>query len=83
VIGVRIDDWNESSGVYVEHWLTGVITKFCVKLTADLWGNFRGNCDIRISEKPEKIGIFSINSMVSGPTISLIQRRPIESNKAS
>ena len=30
MIGVRIDDWKESSDVYVEHWLTGQSPFFCV-----------------------------------------------------
>jgi hypothetical protein len=31
-------------------------------------GNFLGNCNYRIGVIPMKAGVFSVNSMVSGPT---------------
>jgi hypothetical protein len=43
--------------------LDGARESFCGRRCR---GNFRGNCQNRISESPIKMGVFRINSMVSG-----------------
>src|SRR6202035_2498006 len=42
--------------------------KFKTKRAPTCLGNFLGNCNYRIGVIPMKAGVFSVNSMVSGPT---------------